>query len=262
MNRSAFSAETINVFRLMRRFFIDKTVIEGESVILCGDEARHIASVLRMCAGDELILINGSGNEMNARIQSVSKDEVALTVTGVSVCAAEPRNRVTLIQGLPKSDKLEFIIQKCVELGVFAVCPVQMKRSVVKGERNANKLERYNRVSHEAAKQSGRAYAPEVFTAASLKECGLDRFDLVLLAYEDENENSLKSVLRSQKSALPENADIAVIVGPEGGFEPSEVELVLSSNKNAFSVSLGSRILRTETAGMALLAMLMYELEG
>ena len=246
----------------MRRFFIDKSLNEGDNAILRGDEARHIASVLRMSAGDELILINGSGDELSARIESVSKDEVALTVTGVSVCAAEPRNRVTLIQGLPKSDKLEFIIQKCVELGVYAVCPVQMKRSVVKGERSANKIERYNRVSHEAAKQCGRAYAPEVFTAASIADCGLDRFDLVLIAYEDENENSLKSVLLSQKSALPENADIAVIVGPEGGFEPAEVELVLSSNKNAFSVSLGSRILRTETAGMALLAMLMYELEG
>ena len=246
----------------MRRFFIDKSLNEGDNAILRGDEARHIASVLRMSAGDELILINGSGEELSARIESVSKDEVALTVTGVSVCAAEPRNRVTLIQGLPKSDKLEFIIQKCVELGVYAVCPVQMKRSVVKGERSANKIERYNRVSHEAAKQCGRAYAPEVFTAASIADCGLDRFDLVLIAYEDENENSLKSVLLSHKIALPENADIAVIVGPEGGFEPAEVEFVLSANKNAFSVSLGSRILRTETAGMALLAMLMYELEG
>ena len=246
----------------MCRFFIDKSLNEGDNAILRGDEARHIASVLRMSAGDELILINGSGEELSARIESVSKDEVALTVTGVSVCAAEPRNRVTLIQGLPKSDKLEFIIQKCVELGVYAVCPVQMKRSVVKGERSANKIERYNRVSHEAAKQCGRAYAPEVFTAASIADCGLDRFDLVLIAYEDENENSLKSVLLSHKIALPENADIAVIVGPEGGFEPAEVEFVLSANKNAFSVSLGSRILRTETAGMALLAMLMYELEG
>lgn len=246
----------------MRRFFIDKSLKEGEGAALCGDEARHIASVLRMSAGDELILINGSGEEFGARIESVSKDEVLLTVTGVSVCAAEPRNRVTLFQGLPKSDKLEFIIQKCVELGVYAVCPVQMKRSIVKGERSAAKLERYNRVSHEAAKQCGRAYAPEVFTVSDLSECGLDGFDLVLIAYEDESENSLKNVLRSVKNTLPENAAIAVIIGPEGGFEPSEVEFVLSSNKNACSVSLGSRILRTETAGMAMLAMLMYELEG
>lgn len=246
----------------MRRFFIGKTVNEGESVILRGDEARHIASVLRMGSGDELILINGSGDEMSARIESVSKDAVELTVTGVSACAAEPNNRVTLIQGLPKGDKLEFIIQKCVELGIYAVCTVQMKRSVVKGERSSAKLERYNRVSHEAAKQCGRAYAPEVFSAASLSECGLERFDLVLLAYEDENENSLKAVLSSEKNKLPENSSIAIVIGPEGGFEPSEVEYIISSNKNAHSVSLGSRILRTETAGMALLAMLMYELEG
>ena len=231
-------------------------------MLLNGDEARHIASVLRMSAGDELILINGSGDEHTARIDGVSKDEVALTVIGVSICAAEPKHRVTLFQGLPKSDKLELIIQKCVELGVFAVCPVQMKRCVVKGERNAAKLERYNRVSHEAAKQCGRAYAPKVINAKSLSECALDEFDLVLLAYEDEDDNSLKNVLLSKKSALKEGADIAIVIGPEGGFDPSEVEYVLSKNKNVFSVSLGSRILRTETAGMAMLAMLMYELEG
>ncbi|MBR3299365.1 MAG: 16S rRNA (uracil(1498)-N(3))-methyltransferase [Clostridia bacterium] len=246
----------------MRRFFIDKSLKEGDRAILGGDEARHIVSVLRMGAGDELILINGSGEEMSARIESVSKDEVSFTVIGVSSCAAEPKNRVTLFQGLPKSDKLEFIIQKCVELGIYAVCPVQMKRSVVKGERNAAKLERYNRIAAEAAKQCGRAYAPRVFSAPSLEGCALSEFDLVLIAYEDEGEKSLKSVLTAQKAALPEGADIAIVIGPEGGFEPSEVEHLLGANKNAHSVSLGTRILRTETAGMALLAMLMYELEG
>ncbi len=246
----------------MRRFFIDKSLKTGESAALCGDEARHIASVLRMSAGDELILINGSGEELNARIDSVSRGEVRFTVTGVSLCAAEPKNRVTLFQGMPKSDKLELIIQKCVEIGVHSVCAVQMKRSVVKGERSAAKLERYNRISHEAAKQCGRAFAPCVFTAASLEEVELDRFDLVLIAYEDETKSTLKSVLTAEKNALPVGADIALIIGPEGGLDPSEIEYVLSANKNAHSVSLGSRILRTETAGMAMLAMLMYELEG
>lgn len=246
----------------MRRFFFDKSISAGESVALCGDEAKHIASVLRMESGDELILINGSGMEMTARIDSVSKGEVCLTVTGVSLCAAEPAHKVTLFQGLPKSDKLELIIQKCVELGIYAICPVQMKRSVVKGERSAAKLERYNRVSHEAAKQCGRAYAPAVFTASDLSECALSDFELVLVAYEDENDNSLKSVLASQKAKLSDNASIALVIGPEGGFDKSEVEYMLSANTNAYSVSLGSRILRTETAGMAMLAMLMYELEG
>lgn len=246
----------------MRRFFVNKTINAGESVVLQGDEARHIASVLRMQKGDELILINGSGNEMSAMIESVSNGEISVIVTGVSLCAAEPKFRITLFQGLPKSDKLEFIIQKCVELGIFAVCSVQMKRSVVKGERSSSKLERYNRVAHEAAKQSGRAYAPKVFTAPGLKDCRLSDFDLVLIAYEDESEKSLKSILNAVKSNLPQNANIAMVIGPEGGFDPAEVEYILSSNENAHSVSLGTRILRTETAGMAMLAMLMYELEG
>lgn len=246
----------------MRRFFTDKKLEIGERVKLCGDEAKHIVSVLRMDKGDELILINGSGEEMRARIDAAVKGEVELTVTGVSLCAAEPKNRVTLFQGMPKSDKLELIIQKCVELGVHAVCAVQMKRSVVKGERSAAKSERCSRISHEAAKQCGRACAVEVLFLAGLEECALDGFDLVLIAYEDEKQNSLKSVLVPQKPRLPENARIAVVIGPEGGFEPSEVEYLLRANKNAHSVSLGSRILRTETAGMAMLAMLMYELEG
>lgn len=246
----------------MRRFFINKTASVGETVLIVGEEAKHIAPVLRMEAGDELILINGTGEELTARINRVSKGEIELTVTGISLCAAEPSCRVTLIQGMPKSDKLELIIQKCVELGVYCVRPVQTARSVVKGERSAAKLERYNRVSHEAAKQCGRAYAPKVEPAASLQDCALKAFDLVLIAYEGEEEQSLKRVLTARKASLKETAEIAVIIGPEGGFEPSEVEYLLSSNENAFSVTLGTRILRTETAGMALLAMLMYELEG
>lgn len=230
----------------------------GQSVLLSGDEARHMLMVLRMGKGDRLILINGMGTELTAEIASTDKDEVTLEIVDEMPCAAEPERKVTLFQCLPKAGKLETIIQKCVELGVYAVCPVFSKRCVVKPDRNESKLVRYNRVSHEAAKQSGRGMAPEVLPIRNLNDCNFSEFDLVLAAYEDEEDVTLKSILCANREAK----NIAIVVGPEGGFERDEVEKILRSNENAHSVSLGKRILRTETAGMAMLAMLMYELEG
>lgn len=246
----------------MRRFFLDKSVETGETVLMPAEESRHILTVLRMGAGDELILINGSGVEMSARIIGVENDCAVLEVLSSAVCDAEPQHKVTLFQGLPKAGKLDLIVQKCVELGVSAVRPVVMKRCVVKPDKNDNKLSRLNRISAEAAKQCGRSAIPEVFAPAKLADCDLGAFDLVLIAYESEEKLSLKQALTSVKQRLEPDANIAVVIGPEGGFEQSEVEAILASSETAFSVSLGRRILRTETAGLALLAMLMYELEG
>ena len=220
-------------------------------------------TVLRMTVGDKLILINGSGKEVHAVISAVENDSVLLDLEGEAVCEAEPKNRVTLFQCLPKAGKMELIIQKCVELGIRSIRPVYSKRCVVKPERNENKSARYNRVSQEAAKQCGRGVAPEVLPVLKLSECDFAGFDSVLIAYEGEDEITLKQALRSLAAELPENGlSIAIVIGPEGGFEPDEVEFVLKANRRAASVSLGKRILRTETAGMAMLAMLMYELEG
>ena len=168
---------------------------------------------------------------------------------------------------LPKTGKLELIIQKCVELGIFAIQPVYSKRCVVKPEAKESKLLRFNRVAQEAAKQSGRGRIPKVGSVQNLNECDFSGFDAVLIAYEDEEKTTLKQALRKafgeEKGKSDEGGnDIAIIIGPEGGFEPTEVESVLKNSPAAKSVSLGKRILRTETAGMAMLAMLMYELEG
>lgn len=246
----------------MRRFFIENEIPENGTVTVSGDEAKHILTVLRMKCGDELILINGSGTEASAVISSVSNDSVTLDIKSSSICDAEPLNKVTLFQCLPKSGKMEFIIQKCVELGIYEIRTVYTKRCVVKPERNDNKTIRYNRVSHEAAKQCSRAIAPEVHPTVPLKNCDLESFDLVLIAYEDEDETQLKSVLQSCKKNSTAGMKIAIFIGPEGGFEPEEVDFIKSLNQNSYSVSLGKRILRTETAGMAMLAMMMYELEG
>lgn len=242
----------------MRRFFVDKNISIGQRVLLSGDEKRHMLTVLRMGIGDRLILINGMGTELTAEIVSVDEDEVTLKIVNEMPCASEPERNVTLFQCLPKAGKMETIVQKCVELGIHAICPVFSKRCVVKPDRNENKLVRYNRVSHEAAKQSGRGMAPDVLPVRNLNECDFSEFDLVLVAYEDEEEVTLKRILCENREA----GHIAIIIGPEGGFERDEVDRILRSNENAHSVSLGKRILRTETAGMAMLAMLMYELEG
>lgn len=246
----------------MRRFFVDKNISIGDTLELSGDEARHLVTVLRMTAGNELILINGSGAEHIARINRTGPDFAELTVTGEALCAAEPVNKVALYQCLPKAGKMDLIIQKCVELGISSIHPVYSKRCVVKPERGDNKLTRYNKIAQEAAKQCGRASVPQVFPVGELKSVSLDEYDLILVAYEDEHELSIKSALKEFiKQREGEASSIALFIGPEGGFEPEEVERLLL-NKNAKAVTLGSRILRTETAGMAMLAMLMYELEG
>lgn len=240
----------------MRRFFVNKPLSLGQRIRLDGDEARHMLNVLRLRRGEQVILINDSGIELTARITETGSDFAILDVIASAPCAAEPGTRVTLFQCVPKAAKLETIIQKCVELGVYDFRPVYSKRCISKPVDRENKLVRYAKVSAEAAKQSGRAVVPRIYPAVKLTECDFKEYDLILIAYEGEEEVSLKSVLR--RCAAAER--IAMLIGPEGGFEESEVEFMVK-HPNAYSVSLGRRILRTETAGMAMLAMLMYELE-
>ena len=239
----------------MRRFFAENSVLDGDTVILTGDEAKHISRVLRMRAGDEVLLINGEGTECKARIETVDEGSVTLVITERNSCGADPEVDITLFQCLPKQGKMEVIIQKCVELGVSKIVPVVSKRCVVKLDGKDNKLVRWNKVAREAAKQSGRASVPQVDTPAKLENIDLTKFGLVLIAYENESETTLRSVLRGRAVSGP----IAVFIGPEGGFESGEVYSVIE--RGGVAVSLGRRILRTETAGMAMLAQIMYELE-
>ena len=150
-------------------------------------------------------------------------------------------------------------MQKCVELGIHDIQLVSSKRCVVKPDAKDNKLIRYNRVAQEASKQSGRGISPEVKAPKALQSCDFSGFDLLIVAYENEQELSLRTLLREKITEKPQR--VGIFIGPEGGLEMAEVEFLLAANKNAYSVSLGRRILRTETAGMAMLAMLMYELE-
>ena len=238
----------------MRRFFCE--TITTDSATITGDDAHHISRVLRMKAGDALSLCDGAGNEFDAVITSVSQDAVVCALGERHASEAESPVKVTLFQCLPKTGKMELIVQKCTELGVFSVVPVVSARCVVVPNKDFDKKrERYNRVALEAAKQSRRGMIPTVLPLIELKKIDVKSFDLFLVAYEDENTVSLKQALRAAKGP----ATIALLVGPEGGLEESEVSQLVKAG--AVSVSLGRRILRTETAGMAMLAQTLYEVE-
>ncbi len=241
----------------MNRFFVRPEDISKDSAAITGEDVKHIARVLRMQSGDKVMLSDGLGYEYVAEIEDISRDRVELRLLDEKLCPAEPKQRITLYQGLPKAGKMEFIIQKCVELGINGIIPVAAERSVVRvkpGEYRA-KQARYQRISYEAAKQSGRGIIPHIGELTTFKAADMSAYDLILVAYEDERKTSLKEALRANMKA----ENIAVIIGPEGGLETGEVECLI--DKGGKAVSLGRRILRTETAGMAAVAMILYELE-
>jgi len=239
----------------MRRFFCDN--ITTTTATITSDDAHHISRVLRMKAGDALSLCDGAGNEYSAVITSVSPEAVVCALGEQHQSEAESPVKVTLFQCLPKTGKMELIVQKCTELGVFAVVPVFSTRCVVQpGKDYDKKRERYNRVALEAAKQSRRAMVPQVLPLTELKKIDVKSFDLFLVAYEDETAVTLKQALRAANAP----ASIALLIGPEGGLEEGEVAQLVAAG--AKSVSLGKRILRTETAGMAMLAQTLYEVES
>ena len=238
----------------MRRFFCDN--ITESTATITGDDAHHISRVLRMKPGDALSLCDGAGGEYDAVITSVSPEAVVCTLGGKYDSSTESPVAVTLFQCLPKTGKMETIVQKCTELGVFAVVPVVSARCVVIPNKDfEKKRDRYNRVALEAAKQSRRAVVPQVQPLIELKKVDPTQFDLFLVAYEEEDARSLKIALRQADSPKT----IAILIGPEGGLEEGEVSRFTA--EGALSVSLGKRILRTETAGMAMLAQILYEVE-
>ena len=238
---------------MARRFIVEGNV-EGRFTI--GEkEARHIL-VLRHKIGDVIQV-----NEKMCEIVGIEKDEVICDVVGDAEVKGVPETKVTLFQALLKSDKMEFVIQKAVELGVSSIVPFTSKNVVVKldGKDRVKKIERWNKISVEASKQCGRSDVVDVSKLVSLDEMLrlFDEFDLVLFAYENERE-LLKETLAEDLAGKM----IAIVIGAEGGFDSSEAEKIVESSENVKSVSLGERILRAETASLFLLSVLMYECEG
>lgn len=253
----------------MSRFFTGPENI-GQKTIIIDDrnDLHHMIKVLRLKEGDEVDVSDTVEWEYHAKITSLEKDEAQLEILDKQAFAAEPDVEVTLFQGIPKSGKMETIIQKCVELGVHDMVPVFMDRTVVVDRGNfGKKIERWNKVSAEAVKQCRRGIIPEVTDAVKMDEVydAFADYDLVLFPYENEKGKTIKEALLTSTNPLYEEVTgsklekIAIIIGPEGGFSDEEAEKIVAAGGE--SVSLGKTILRTETAGMAALAMVMYELE-
>ena len=243
----------------MPKFFVRQDRIENNRITITGDDAFHISRALRMAKGEHITVCDMQCNEYDCILSEFNADHVVAEIVSSSKIENEPPVKVFLFQALPKGDKLDIVIQKAVECGVFEITPFESERCVVraKPEAEERKTERRNRISLEAAKQSGRGYIPQVnptvsFERAVEKAC---ECDLCILCYEGEENFSLKELLR-------ENIDVAtvsVFIGSEGGFSLDEVKYAVDHGMR--SVSLGKRILRTETASGFVLSCIAYETE-
>lgn len=240
----------------MHRFFADFDSIKDDMIFIGGNDAHHISKVLRLKEDDEIIVCDKEGTDYHCSIKSLGKDAVEAWILKKEVSSSEPPIEITLYQGVPKGDKLETVIQKCVELGGVKIVPVAMKRSVAVIKDKEKKKQRMQKIALEASKQCGRAKVPEVLEVLSFKEAIADakENDLKILPYEAENKQKLKDILLENKNSIK----IAIFIGPEGGFDEEEIKL---AKDNGFkTVTLGPRIMRTETAPLACISAVMYEL--
>ena len=248
----------------MYQFFVndDQININEKKVVIRGTDVNHIKNVLRMKQGEEVSVSNGlDGREYRCAIESVNDDEVIMELRFIKEDSNELPAKIYLFQGLPKADKMEMIIQKNVELGVFEVIPVSMKRCVVKLDQKkaASKTERWQEISRAAAKQSKRGIIPEIKTPMNYKEAisyASDNCDIKLLPYEMAVDFSKT---RELLSGIDSGSKVAIFIGPEGGFDDSEINEALLAGFD--TITLGKRILRTETAGMYVMSVLSYLLE-
>lgn len=246
----------------MHRFFIAKENLIQETRlarITDKNDIKHAAKALRVEIGEKIELCDNAGMEHICEVTVIESDYIECTVIESEMNKRESEIDITLFQGMPKADKLEMIIQKTTELGVLKVTPVQMKRCVAKWKDDksaSKKLERWNKIAFEAAKQSKRGRIPSVENPISIKQlkAEIESYDLVILPYENEDAKGIGEVI----GHASEIKKIGVIIGPEGGFDEEEVKLL--SESGAKSVKLGPRILRTETAGVVTVALVQYVL--
>ena len=245
----------------MYQFFVDSSQINGNEIVILGSDVNHIKNVLRMKVGEEVAVSNGvDGKEYRCEIASLQEDMVRLTLRFVKEDGLELPSKVYLFQGLPKGDKMELIIQKMVELGVYEIIPVATKRCVVKldDKKASSKIARWQGIAEAAAKQSKRRIVPGVHGVLTFGEAlqYAKAMDIKLIPYElAEGMAETKKLIEG----VQPGQSVAVFIGPEGGFEESEVDK--AKEQGVLPITLGKRILRTETAGLTVMAWLMYQLE-
>lgn len=251
----------------MPKFFVKEEQIQENQIIILGQDVNHIKKVLRAKIGDELQICNSqNGENFLCKIDNLEEEKIICQIKEKIQEQVESNIEVTIFQGLPKADKMEYIIQKSVELGVYDITPVEMKRCVVKlNEKDkSKKIERWQKISEVAAKQCGRDIIPQINNIINIKNiCNLiQKYDMVLVAYENEEKNTLKEQLENIKKQnnSKSKVKIGIIIGPEGGLEEKDVETL--KENGAKVITLGRRILRTETVALNVLSIIMYELEN
>lgn len=242
----------------MQRYFVD--VIVGDQILIQGSDAHHIRTVLRMSVGDQVICVN-DGKSWLCQISGFNDGNVELRAVEQIEATNELPFKVTLIYGLVKNDKFDFVVQKATELGVDKIVPLKMKRSIVKydDDKAEAKVKRWNAIAKEAAEQSHRSQVPQVTEVIDISRVGDFNAEVKVVAYEDESASSLKGKFKDALKFLKPGMEIVILVGPEGGIDRTEMTVLEAAD--FVPVSLGSRILRTETAPLFMLSAIVYEHE-
>ena len=247
----------------MYKFFVKDNQINDNKIKIIDKDVNHIKNVLRLQKEDVIQVCNSDTSKSYiTKIIEISSEDIVVEIIEECTESTEANVLLHIFQGLPKQEKMETIIQKTTEIGVSDITPVKMERCVVKlDEKTASKkVERWQKIAEVAAKQSKRDKIPKVHQCSNLKSIyeKLEEYDIVIVAYEEEKENNIKQVLKQ----LPSNKQLklAAIIGPEGGIAKEEIEL-LSKLSNLKIVTLGKRILRTETAPLVLASVIMYEFD-
>ena len=250
----------------MPKFFVKTNQINEDEITIFDEDVNHIKNVLRANINDIINICNSEDSKnYKCKIHTLENDKIVCKIEEEVMSDVEGRVNLCIYQGLPKSDKMELIIQKSTELGVSEITPLKMDRcvTVLDSKSEDKKIARWQKIAEVAAKQSGRDIIPKINNLLSVnKLCNFIKdYDIVLLAYENEKDNSIKNELVKLKELCKDSdkINIAVIIGPEGGIESSEVELL--ANAGARPVSLGNRILRTETVSLSVASIIMYELD-
>ncbi len=255
----------VEVALKMTRLFMDVSLSVGDKYDIAGEDARYLSGVLRMRVGEQLTIVNQSKDEYLCEVKGFDKKTVTVQVSNINSNTSEPPFRAVLYQSVSKGERMDYTIQKSVELGVSEIIPVFSERCVVKQESGKNsKLERWQKIAEEAARQSGRGIVPVISEPLSF-DAALKKAkdgDVTLFAWEEEKDKSLKQLLREFHARCGEQNDLPVInifIGPEGGYSADEADK--AENEGFLPVTLGPRILRTESAAPCVLSMLIYEFE-
>ncbi len=246
----------------MTKIFVESNQIIDDKIEIFGEDVKHISNVLRLKCGEDIIVCDKQNKlSYNTQILEINKEKIICKILNIIESTNESSVNVTIFQGLPKADKMEYIIQKSTELGAKKIVPVAMRRSVVKIDKKDEnkKILRWQKIAQSAAEQSGRDMIPKIENVQNIKHLveEVEKFDIFLIAYENEKNISIKKMLQ-EENLKKGKIEIGVLIGPEGGIDKEEIDQLIIKDKVKI-VSLGKRILRTETASLFILSNIMYE---